>query len=65
MHPTTAQWAAIRAAKARKHGGQQTYDVRCSPQVVERVNKLVFVRPLKTRYDAAQGDVVVGRVTEV
>ena len=34
-------------------------------QVVERVNKLVFVRPLKTRYDAAQGDVVVGRVTEV
>eukprot|EP00967_Tisochrysis_lutea_P108266 scaffold167605_cov21-Tisochrysis_lutea.AAC.2 len=33
--------------------------------VVERVNKLVFVRPLKTRYDAAQGDVVVGRVTEV
>ena len=34
-------------------------------QVVERVNKLVLVRPLKTRYDAAQGDVVVGRVTEV
>jgi len=33
--------------------------------VVERVNKLVFVRPLKTRYDAAQGDVVVARVTEV
>eukprot|EP00200_Dunaliella_tertiolecta_P011663 CAMPEP_0202388924 /NCGR_PEP_ID=MMETSP1127-20130417/80199_1 /ASSEMBLY_ACC=CAM_ASM_000462 /TAXON_ID=3047 /ORGANISM="Dunaliella tertiolecta, Strain CCMP1320" /LENGTH=310 /DNA_ID=CAMNT_0048990517 /DNA_START=228 /DNA_END=1160 /DNA_ORIENTATION=- len=33
--------------------------------VVERVNKLVFVRPLKTRYDAAQGDVVVGRVTEL
>lgn len=34
-------------------------------QVVERVNKLVFVRPLKTRYDPAQGDVVVARVTEV
>ncbi|KAJ9526934.1 hypothetical protein QJQ45_025359 [Haematococcus lacustris] len=33
--------------------------------VVERVDRLVFVRPLKTRYDAAQGDVVVGRVTEV
>ncbi len=34
-------------------------------QVVERVDKLVLVKPLKTRYQAAQGDVVVGRVTEV
>jgi hypothetical protein len=34
-------------------------------QVVERVDRLIFVRPLKTRYEAAQGDVVVGRVTEV
>jgi exosome complex component RRP4 len=33
--------------------------------VVERVNKLVYVRPLKTRYQAQLGDVVVGRVTEV
>ncbi|GAX77838.1 hypothetical protein CEUSTIGMA_g5280.t1 [Chlamydomonas eustigma] len=33
--------------------------------VVERVNKLVYVRPLKTRYTAEQGDVVIGRVTEV
>lgn len=33
--------------------------------VVERVNKLVSVRPLRARYVAETGDVVVGRVTEV
>eukprot|EP00271_Cylindrocystis_brebissonii_P016426 TRINITY_DN39970_c0_g1_i1.p1 TRINITY_DN39970_c0_g1~~TRINITY_DN39970_c0_g1_i1.p1 ORF type:complete len:406 (-),score=83.55 TRINITY_DN39970_c0_g1_i1:247-1464(-) len=33
--------------------------------VVERVNKLVSVRPLRSRYVAEIGDVVVGRVTEV
>ncbi|BBM97698.1 exosome complex component RRP4 [Marchantia polymorpha subsp. ruderalis] len=33
--------------------------------VVERVNKLVSVRPLRARYNPETGDVVVGRVTEV
>ena len=33
--------------------------------VVDRVNKLVTVRPLHRRYVAEIGDVVVGRVTEV
>ena len=33
--------------------------------VVERVNKLVSVRPLRSRYGAEVGDVVVGRVLEV
>ena len=33
--------------------------------VVERVNKLVSVRPLRRRYHAEVGDVVVGRVVEV
>eukprot|EP00058_Branchiostoma_floridae_P002654 XP_002588142.1 hypothetical protein BRAFLDRAFT_118871 [Branchiostoma floridae] len=33
--------------------------------VVERVNKLICVQPLKTRYNGEIGDVVVGRVTEV
>jgi len=33
--------------------------------VVERVNKLVSVRPLKFRYFGEVGDVVVGRITEV
>lgn len=33
--------------------------------VVERVNKLILVRPLKTRYNGEVGDVVVGRITEL
>lgn len=33
--------------------------------VVERVNKLVAVRPLRARYVAEVGDVVVGRVVEI
>ncbi|XP_067938008.1 exosome complex component RRP4-like [Watersipora subatra] len=32
---------------------------------VERVNKLIYVRPLKTRYVGEVGDVVIGRITEV
>lgn len=33
--------------------------------IVDRVNKLVTVRPLHRRYVAEIGDIVVGRVTEV
>eukprot|EP00931_Biecheleriopsis_adriatica_P055927 TRINITY_DN33156_c0_g1_i1.p1 TRINITY_DN33156_c0_g1~~TRINITY_DN33156_c0_g1_i1.p1 ORF type:complete len:339 (+),score=78.90 TRINITY_DN33156_c0_g1_i1:93-1109(+) len=33
--------------------------------VVEHVNKLLYVRPLKHRYAGSVGDVVVGRVVEV
>ncbi|XP_053551336.1 exosome complex component RRP4 [Bombina bombina] len=33
--------------------------------VVERVNKLICVRAIKTRYNGEVGDIVVGRVTEV
>lgn len=33
--------------------------------VVEKVNKLITVRPLKTRYNPEVGDVVVGRITQV
>ncbi|KXS20878.1 exosome component 2 [Gonapodya prolifera JEL478] len=33
--------------------------------VIERVNKLISVRPLRSRYSGEVGDVVVGRVTEV
>ncbi|KAJ1641733.1 Exosome complex component rrp4 [Coemansia erecta] len=32
---------------------------------VERINKLVSVRPLKQRYSGEIGDIVVGRITEV
>ncbi|XP_069121520.1 exosome complex component RRP4-like [Argopecten irradians] len=33
--------------------------------VVERVNKLICVKPLKTRYNGEIGDVVIGRILEV
>lgn len=33
--------------------------------VVEKVNKLVYVRPLKHKYTGSIGDVVVGRIVEV
>lgn len=33
--------------------------------VLEKVNKLISVRPLKARYQGEIGDVVVGRITEV
>ncbi|KAF0490126.1 Exosome complex component RRP4 [Gigaspora margarita] len=33
--------------------------------VVERVNKLITVRPLHTRYTGNIGDLVIGRITEV
>ncbi|KAH9395878.1 Exosome complex component RRP4 [Tyrophagus putrescentiae] len=33
--------------------------------VVEPINRLISVRPLRTRYNGAIGDVVVGRITEV
>ncbi|KAJ2552355.1 Exosome complex component rrp4 [Coemansia sp. RSA 1933] len=32
---------------------------------IERINKLVSVRPLKQRYSGEIGDIVVGRITEV
>ena len=31
--------------------------------VVERVDKLITARPMKTRYTGEVGDVVVGRIT--
>mmetsp|Transcript_22176 Transcript_22176/g.30254 ORF Transcript_22176/g.30254 Transcript_22176/m.30254 type:complete len:319 (-) Transcript_22176:325-1281(-) len=33
--------------------------------VIERVNKLISVKPLKFRYEGRVGDIVVGRITEV
>ncbi|XP_067295960.1 exosome complex component RRP4 isoform X1 [Pseudorasbora parva] len=50
--------------------GHGTYmdDERLTASVagqVERVNKLICVKPLKTRYNGEVGDVVVGRITEV
>jgi exosome complex component RRP4 len=33
--------------------------------IVERVNKLISVRPLRARYPGDVGDIVVGRITEI
>ena len=33
--------------------------------VLEKVNKLISIRPFKTRYQGEIGDVVIGRITEV
>lgn len=33
--------------------------------VLEHVNKLIMIRPLKSRYNGEIGDVVIGRITEI
>jgi len=33
--------------------------------ILEKVNKLISIRPLKARYNGEIGDLVVGRITEV
>jgi exosome complex component RRP4 len=39
--------------------------VSCVAGQIERVNKLITVRPLKSRYIGEVGDLIVGRVTAV
>jgi exosome complex component RRP4 len=51
----------------RGHGTYMKSDVLYASVagVVQRVNRLISVTPLKTKYAGEIGDVVVGRVTEV
>ena len=51
----------------RGHGTYSQEDtlVASVAGVVKRVNKLISVTPLKTKYQGEIGDIVVGRVTEV
>lgn len=52
----------------RGHGTYNSEDDRLLASVagvVERVNKLICVKPLKTRYNGEIGDVVIGRIIEV
>mmetsp|Transcript_48921 Transcript_48921/g.98432 ORF Transcript_48921/g.98432 Transcript_48921/m.98432 type:complete len:275 (+) Transcript_48921:79-903(+) len=52
----------------RGHGilsGSDSSLISSTAGVVDRVNKLVSVKPLKRRYCGEVGDIVVGRVTEV
>ena len=37
----------------------------CVPGQIERVNKLVTVKPIKCRYIGAIGDLIVGRITSI
>merc|ERR1719204_2991614 len=39
--------------------------VSCVAGFIEQTNKLLFVRPIKTRYVPEVGDVIVGRVKEI
>ncbi|TPX35159.1 hypothetical protein SeLEV6574_g08216 [Synchytrium endobioticum] len=54
-------------AYMRGHGTYMDHDklVASAAGIVERVNKLISVRPLRARYNPQIGDIVVGRVTEV
>jgi len=51
----------------RGHGSYMNDDVLYASVagLVDRVNKLISVTPLKTRYNGEIGDVVVGRIVEV
>jgi hypothetical protein len=58
---------AFACRRCRGHGTQVVEDslVATVSGVVEKVNRLVTVRTLHSRYSAEVGDVVVGRVVEV
>jgi len=52
----------------RGHGTYQTTSNELRASVagtIERINKLITVRPAKTRYNGEVGDIVVGRVIDV
>lgn len=59
-----------RAEVQSKHSGHGTFIdqetvISSVAGTIERVNKLVSVRAIRTRYNAEVGDLVVGRITEV
>eukprot|EP01102_Stenamoeba_stenopodia_P002024 TRINITY_DN11812_c0_g1_i1.p1 TRINITY_DN11812_c0_g1~~TRINITY_DN11812_c0_g1_i1.p1 ORF type:complete len:304 (-),score=54.71 TRINITY_DN11812_c0_g1_i1:49-960(-) len=67
QHAVPGSTIAAEAGFLRGHGTYVTDNNLCATVsgVVERVNKLISVRPLKARYTAEVGDVVIGRITEV
>ncbi|KAI9598870.1 hypothetical protein BDF19DRAFT_431657 [Syncephalis fuscata] len=64
---TPAQVVTSDTSFMRGHGTYQEGKeiVSAVAGVVEQVNKLITVRPLRARYSGEIGDVVVGRITEV
>ena len=65
--PRRASAANARAPHAAGHGTYVREGVLLASVggVVQRVNKLISVTPLKSRFGGQVGDVIVGRVTEV
>jgi len=65
----TSPGESITSARAfmRGHGTYVNNDevIASVAGVIERVNKLVTVRALRTRYNPEVGDLVIGRITEV
>jgi exosome complex component RRP4 len=65
----TSPGESITSARAfmRGHGTYVDSDevVASVAGIIERVNKLVTVRALRTRYNPEVGDLVIGRITEV
>lgn len=61
-HPRPLFWLHTRGHGTRVEEGRLVASV-CG--VVQKVSKLVTVKPLRSRYSAEVGDVVVGRIMEV
>ncbi|CAJ1406611.1 unnamed protein product [Effrenium voratum] len=59
----SAEPGALRGRGVVERGDGKLVATTCG--VVEHVNKLLYVRPLKHRYAGSVGDVVVGRIVEV
>jgi len=59
----TAEPGALKGRGVQENEDGKLVATNCG--VVEQVNKLVYVRPLKHRYAGSVGDVVVGRIVEV
>ncbi|XP_012275377.1 exosome complex component RRP4 [Orussus abietinus] len=65
---TPGQEIASQSDFLRGHGTYVDKDDKLRASVagiLEKVNKLITIRPLKSRYKGEIGDVVVGRITEV
>eukprot|EP00753_Platysulcus_tardus_P014295 PLAT4313.1.p1 GENE.PLAT4313.1~~PLAT4313.1.p1 ORF type:complete len:338 (+),score=159.87 PLAT4313.1:124-1137(+) len=66
---TPGETVTLREDFMRGHGTRMSEDetelIATVAGVVERVNKLITVRPVKTRYVGEVGDVVIGRIAEV
>ncbi|PNF39909.1 Exosome complex component RRP4 [Cryptotermes secundus] len=64
---TPGEIITCRSGFMRGHGTYMEEDALTASVagVVEQVNKLISVRPIKNRYNGEIGDVVVGRITEV